>query len=71
MPNGLLVHGHRRHFSVDDLTRRWVGGIGLAAAVGLGYFLAVAFSVRLILDPEGVARVLARGWSFLRSSDRS
>ena len=55
MPNGLLVHGHRRHFSVDDLTRRWVAGIGLAAAVGLGYFLAAAFSVRLVLKPEGVA----------------
>ena len=55
MPNGLLVHGHRRHFSVDDLTRRWVGGIGLAAAVGLSYFLAAAFSVRLVLKPEGVA----------------
>jgi integral membrane sensor domain MASE1 len=55
MPNGLFVHGHRRHFSVDDLTRRWVGGIGLAAAVGLGYFLAAAFSVRLVLKPEGVA----------------
>jgi len=55
MPNGSLVHRHRRHFSIDDLTRQWVGGIGLAAAVGLGYFLAADFSVRLVLEPEGVA----------------
>jgi len=45
----------RRHFAVSDLTRRWVGGIGLAAAVGLAYFLAAALSVRLVLKPEGVA----------------
>ena len=29
--------------------------IGLVAGVGLGYFLAAAFSVRLVLEPEGVA----------------
>jgi signal transduction histidine kinase len=55
MSKGLFVHRHRRHFFIDDLTRHWVGAIGLAAAVGLGYFLAAAFSVRLILEPEGVA----------------
>src|SRR5262249_43912334 len=55
MPNGLLVQGHRRHFSIDDLSRQWVGRTALAAVVGLGYFLAAAFSIRLILEPEGVA----------------
>jgi signal transduction histidine kinase len=55
MAEGLLAEGRRRHFAVSDLTRRWVGGIGLAAAVGLGYFLAAALSVRLVLKPEGVA----------------
>jgi len=55
MPEGLLAHGQRQHFAVDDLTRQWIGGIGVAVAVGLGYFLAAAFSVRLILEPEGVA----------------
>ena len=55
MPEGLLAHGQRQHFAVDDLTRHWIGGIGVGAAVGLGYFLAAAFSVRLILEPEGVA----------------
>src|SRR6516165_123970 len=55
MPDGLLAEGQRGHFAVGDLTRQWVGGIGLAAAVGLGYFLAAAFSVRMLLEPEGVA----------------
>jgi integral membrane sensor domain MASE1 len=55
MPERLLADGQRQHFAVGDLTRQWVGGIGLAAVVGLGYFLAAAFSVRLVLEPEGVA----------------
>ena len=54
MREGLLAHDQRAHFAADDLTH-WVRGIGLAVAVGLGYFLAAAFSVRLILEPEGVA----------------
>src|SRR6516225_11728744 len=54
MREGLLAHGQRAHFAAHDLTH-WVRGIGLAAAVGLGYFVAAAFSVRLILEPEGVA----------------
>jgi hypothetical protein len=33
----------------------WVGSIGLAAALGLAYFLTAKFSVRLILEPAGVA----------------
>ena len=37
------------------LTQRWVGSIGLAVAVGLAYFLTAKFSVRLILEPSGVA----------------
>src|SRR5215472_14076620 len=54
MPQGSLT-GRLQHSAAADLTRQWVGGIGLAAAVGLGYFLAAAFSVRLLLAPEGVA----------------
>jgi signal transduction histidine kinase len=54
MPEGQLAHGRLQH-SVADLIRQWVGGIGLAAAIGLAYFLAAAFSVRLVLQPEGVA----------------
>ena len=55
MPNGLLVNGQRHPFSIDNLTRQWVWGVGLAAAVGAGYFLAAHFSVRLLMKPEGVA----------------
>jgi signal transduction histidine kinase len=33
----------------------WVGSIGLTTAVGLAYFLTAKFSVRLILEPAGVA----------------
>jgi signal transduction histidine kinase len=55
MPKALLVHTHGRHFSIDDLTRQRVGSIGLAALIGVGYFLAATFSVRLVLEPEGVA----------------
>ncbi|MGA7531602.1 MAG: MASE1 domain-containing protein [Pseudolabrys sp.] len=43
----------RREFTT--LTQRWVGSIGLAGAVGLAYFLVAKFSVRLILEPSGVA----------------
>jgi hypothetical protein len=50
MPEGLLAEGQRKHFAIGDLARQWVGGIGLAAAVGAGYFLAAHFSVRLVLE---------------------
>ena len=43
----------RREFIT--LNQPWVGSIGLAAAVGLAYFLVAKFSVRLILEPSGVA----------------
>ena len=39
----------------NNIVHRWIGSIGLAAAVGLGYFLAADLSVRLILEPDGVA----------------
>jgi integral membrane sensor domain MASE1 len=55
MPQDLLAHGQLQHSATDGLTRQLVGGIGLAAAVGFGYFLVAAFSVRLVLQPEGVA----------------
>jgi signal transduction histidine kinase len=37
-----------------DLTR-WVGGIGLAVAVGVVYFVAARLSLALLTKPEGVA----------------
>jgi integral membrane sensor domain MASE1 len=51
----LLAHDQRQRSTADDVTQRWVGSIGLAAAVGLAYFVAADFSVRLIVKPEGVA----------------
>jgi signal transduction histidine kinase len=39
----------------DSLSQRWVVSIGLAAAVGLAYFLTAKFSVGLVLEPAGVA----------------
>jgi len=55
MLQGLLAERQRQHFAVGDLTRQWIFGIGLAAIVGVAYFLAAALSVRLLLEPEGVA----------------
>jgi signal transduction histidine kinase len=52
---GLLAHDQGQRSTADDLSQRWVGSIGLAAAVGLAYFLTAKFSVRLILEPSGVA----------------
>jgi len=49
------IRGQRRQFSADDITRRWVRGIALAAAIGLAYFITADFSVRLLVEPEGVA----------------
>jgi signal transduction histidine kinase len=39
----------------NNLTRRWAGSIGLAAAVGLAYFLAALLSYGLSLESEGLA----------------
>src|SRR5258708_19257148 len=46
----------QRHLSVAaDPTRRWVGAIGLAVAVGIAYFLAALLSLALLTKPDGVA----------------
>jgi signal transduction histidine kinase len=55
MPQSVLAHGQRQFFAADRLTRGRFGSVGLAAGVGLAYFLAADLSVRLILQPEGVA----------------
>lgn len=55
MPQRLLRHGQRQRSTADDLTRRWVGGIGLTAAVGSVYFLAGLLGIRLLMPPEGIA----------------
>src|SRR5215469_6856621 len=50
-----LTGGQSQHLPADDMTGRLVKGIGLAAAIGLAYFIAADFSVRLLVEPEGVA----------------
>jgi signal transduction histidine kinase len=51
----LPTHDQRQRSTADNLTQRWVGSIGLTAAIGLAYFLTARFSVRLILESSGVA----------------
>ena len=55
MPESLLGYGQRQRSVADDLTRRWVGSIGLTAAVGSVYFLAGLLGIRLLMPPESVA----------------
>src|SRR5690242_16195180 len=45
----------RLRSAVDDPMLRWVGDIGLAAAVGVAYFLVAHNSVGLVLESTGVA----------------
>jgi PAS domain S-box-containing protein len=45
----------RKSPAAADLTRRWVGAIGLAVAVGIAYFLAARLSLALLTKPGGVA----------------
>ena len=52
---GSVAHGQGQRSAADKLARRWINSIGLAVAVGLGYFLAARLSVGLLLKPEGVA----------------
>jgi signal transduction histidine kinase len=53
MLEGPLAHSQRQ--SVRNLTRRLAASIGLAAAVGLAYFLAASLSYELSLQSEGLA----------------
>jgi signal transduction histidine kinase len=50
-----LTGGQKHHLPGYDVTGQWVRGIGLAAAIGVAYFIAADFSVRLLVEPEGVA----------------
>lgn len=48
------VRHHEPTTTSIDLTR-WVGGVGLAVAVGVVYFVAARLSLALLTKPEGVA----------------
>jgi signal transduction histidine kinase len=50
-----LTGGQSQQLPGSNMTGQWVRGIGLASAIGLAYFVAADFSVRLIVEPEGVA----------------
>ena len=39
----------------DQLSRQWIDGIRLAAALGAAYFLAAQLSLGLLMKPDGVA----------------
>ncbi|MGA7230697.1 MAG: MASE1 domain-containing protein [Xanthobacteraceae bacterium] len=53
MAGDLLAQGQRLQFAIGDLSWRWAGRIGLAAAVGVAYFLAAKLSVGFVI--KGVA----------------
>ena len=55
MAGDSLTGSQRQQLPAEEVTRQWAKGIGLAAAVGLAYFIAADFSVRLLVEPEGVA----------------
>ena len=55
MTGGLLEHRQRQRSAIDALSQRWVTSIGIAAAVGLAYFLAAKLSLGLLMKPGGVA----------------
>ena len=54
MPEDLPAQEQRRRSTPDSLTRL-LRGIGLAAAVGVIYFLAAQLSLGLLMKPDGVA----------------
>jgi len=55
MLEGPLAYGKRQRVVASNFTRRRAASIGLAAAVGLAYFLAALLSYGLSLTSEGLA----------------
>ena len=55
MSEGLLEQRQRQRSAIDAPSQRWVTSIGIAAAVGLAYFLAAKLSLGLLMKPGGVA----------------
>jgi signal transduction histidine kinase len=55
MLQDLRTPAERQLFPFAGSTRRWVGSIGLAVALGIAYFLAARLSLLLLTKPDGVA----------------
>ena len=55
MLEGPPAHGQWQRTVASNFTRRWAASIGLAAAVGLAYFLTALLSYGLSLTSEGLA----------------
>ena len=55
MLEGQPARWEHRQTAAAGLFRQWIARVGLAAVVGLAYFLAARLSVDLVLKPEGVA----------------
>ena len=49
------VANYTERYAYRGLTREWILSIGLAAAVGIFYFLAARLSLLLLTKPDGVA----------------
>ena len=49
------VAGYSRRYTDTGSTQQWARSIGLAAAVGIVYFLAARLSLLLLTKPDGVA----------------
>ena len=49
------VADYSRQYTDAGSTRQWARSIGLAAAVGIVYFLAARLSLLLLTKPDGVA----------------
>jgi signal transduction histidine kinase len=55
MLQDLQKRGDHHLAAFSEPTRRWVGSIGFAIALGIAYFLAARLSLALITKPDGVA----------------
>jgi PAS domain S-box-containing protein len=51
----LRERAHHPLHTTAEATQWWVGGIGLAVAIGIAYFLAARLSLALLTKPDGVA----------------
>jgi hypothetical protein len=56
---GSVAHDLRQRSAANSVARRWGESIGLAALVGLGYFLAARLSIGL--EPVSKLRIIADG----------